>query len=90
MCNAQIIIPENIHVYFALKTKPVSKDKVEKFLSIQKNIVLHKLEFGFDFLCEGIFTDCADAESFFMTLFSNFRILKFDKYYISQNQERMV
>lgn len=77
------ILKSTLPIHFAIKVDKHSLLSVETFLLNQENIVLvHKLEFGFDFLVQGLFSNINDAESFFMMLLENFKILEIKKYYI--------
>lgn len=75
-------------VCFAIKADKNALSQIERFLLKQKKInSIHKLEFGFDFLCEGDFLNCADAERFFIALFSNFKINNFEKFYVYKTKK---
>jgi hypothetical protein len=83
VCNKNIFTSPNTKVHFAVKVSKKHLSSVEGFLSKQKNICsFHRIEFGFDFLCEGNFSNCAEAEKFFILLFSNFKICEFEKFYV--------
>jgi hypothetical protein len=82
-------LKSTIPIHFAIKVDRRSIPSIEIFLLNEKSIVsVHKLEFGFDFLVQGLFLNIHDAESFFMMLLENFNILDIKKYYVLKSSVR--
>jgi DNA-binding Lrp family transcriptional regulator len=76
-------------VHFALRCREGNKDEVRKFLIEHPRInSLHRVNFGWDFLAEGIFRNIGEAEDFRLEIEQKFSPYAMERFSVVEELKR--